>query len=349
MALLLAACGGRPASAPTPATPTAVGASPAVAASTAITGTASASLPTQDAPMYTNPVINEDFPDPDLLKVGDTYYAYATNFGTTNIQTAQSTDLVEWTRGKDALPVLPLWSNPGLTWAPDANTFDGGESFVMYFTARDAASDKQCIGLATSDAPEGPFRDPGDAPFICTPEVGGAIDASSFIDDDGTPYLLWKNDGNCCGMDTWIHIQPLAPDGRSLVGTPTQLIQQDQGWEGNLVEAPTLWKHEGTYYLFYSANSYAGDRYAVGYATAPAPTGPYTKAAGPWLATSTEQGLVLGPGGQDIVVGPSGRTYLVYHSWDKNVHYRRMNLDELRWENGLPVVRATADLPQPMP
>src|SRR5688500_10621901 len=52
--------------------------------------------PTLGPGMFVNPVLNIDFPDPDLLKVGDTYYAYATGAGPTNIQMARSKDLVKW-------------------------------------------------------------------------------------------------------------------------------------------------------------------------------------------------------------------------------------------------------------
>jgi beta-xylosidase len=298
---------------------------------------------------YQNPVLDEDFPDPDLLKVGDTWYAYATNAGRTNIQMAYSTDLVTWTRADDALPTMPTWARAGLTWAPEVTTLDGGQTFLMYFVARDIASNRQCIGLATADNPLGPFVDTRTTPFICNPAEGGDIDASSFVDDDGTPWLLWKNDGNCCGMDTWIYMQQLAPDGLSLVGEPVRLIQQDLPWEGNLVEAPTLWKQEGRYYLFYSANSYADNRYAIGYAVADAPTGPYVKNPNRLAYSSKEQGTVTGPGGQDVVVGPSGRTFLIYHSWADTMGYRRMNIDELHWEDGVPSVSITAGIPQLRP
>src|SRR5437868_4514274 len=59
---------------------------------------------------YTNPVLARDFPDPDVLKVGDTYYAYATNSDNLNIQTVRSTDLVHWDLVGDALPRLPAWA-----------------------------------------------------------------------------------------------------------------------------------------------------------------------------------------------------------------------------------------------
>ena len=299
--------------------------------------------PTLDpANVYQNPVLDLDFADPDLLKVGDTWYAYATNSANDNIRVASSTDLVEWVLGADALPDMPAWSRVGLTWAPEVTTLDGGATFLMYFVARDRASDRQCIGLATATSPAGPFVDTLSGPFICNPDEGGDIDASSFVDEDGTPWLLWKNDGNCCGMDTWIYIQQLAPDGLSLVGEATQLIKQDLPWEGNLVEAPTLWKQDGRYFLFYSANSYGDNRYAIGYASADVPTGPYTKSPERLAYSSNEYGKVTGPGGQDVVVGPSGRTFLVYHSWADTMGYRRMNLDELRWVDGKPSVTVTS-------
>lgn len=301
------------------------------------------------AEMFTNPVIDGDFPDPDLLKVGDTYYAYATNFGSTNIQMARSTDLVTWQILKDALPVIPNWARPGFTWAPEVTTTADGKGYVMYFTARHTASEKQCIGVAISASPEGPFRSNADQAFICQLDEGGSIDPASFVDDDGTRYVLWKNDGNCCSLDTWIYIQRVSDDGLTLLGTPTRLIKQDQSWEGNVIEAPTLTKHQGTYYLFYSANSYAGDRYAVGYATADDVLGPYTKAPTPLLATTTERGITLGPGGQDIVADDDGDLWMVYHAWDPSLSYRHMNIDELVWEGDRPVVKGPDRLPQPRP
>ena len=50
---------------------------------------------------FTNPVINSDFPDPNCIKVKDTFYAFATNFGelsatSSHIQLATSTDLVNF-------------------------------------------------------------------------------------------------------------------------------------------------------------------------------------------------------------------------------------------------------------
>src|SRR5688500_4833049 len=66
---------------------------------------------------FINPVLDQDFPDPDILKVGDVYYAYATNGNDTNIQAVRSTDLVHWQVLEDALPELPDWAVQEFGWA----------------------------------------------------------------------------------------------------------------------------------------------------------------------------------------------------------------------------------------
>jgi beta-xylosidase len=307
--------------------------------------------PTIPPGMFVNPVLDQDFPDPDILEVDGAYYAYATNSGNANIQIARSEDLVEWLPLASALRRLPSWAvqDFGWSWAPDV-TAGGDGDFLMYFTARFAmgeAGGVQCIGLATSDTPEGPFRSEAEEPFICQVDEGGSIDAASFVDDDGLRYLLWKNDGNSRGGITWIYIQQLAADGLSLLGEPTRLIKADQAWEGILVEGPTLWKHDGRYYLFYSANDYSSPRYAVGYAVADSIFGPYQKAEDPLLETSIPAGVV-GPGGQDIVLDADGDTWILFHGWAPG-SYRRLYLAELRWLDGVPEVAGLGREPQPVP
>jgi len=223
-------------------------------------------------------VIDQDFPDPDILRVGDTSYAYATQTsnGSRNVQVATSEDLQTWeVRRTDALPQLPEWATNGRTWAPDVADGDGG--YVMYLTAHGVDPDMQCIG---------------------------AIDAASYVEPDGARYLLWKNDGNCCGKDTWLHLQRLSADGLRTDGPPRRLVKQDQPWEGNLVEAPTLVRHGSSYVLLYSANDYGGESYTTGYAVAADLAGPYVKGDEPLM--TTDRVGVTGPGGQDVVTTPAG-------------------------------------------
>jgi beta-xylosidase len=281
----------------------------------------------------TLPEIKRDLPDPDVLATREGYLVFASNSPAANVQVIRSADLANWEFLPDALPQLPSWASPGFTWAPDVIERPDG-SHAMYFSARHRDSDAQCIGVATSSSPEGPFSPVHTEPLVCPVNEGGAIDPATF-NEGGRRYLLWKTDGNCCGLDTWITIQPLSPDGLKLEGTATRLIRQDQSWEGDVIEAPTLWHREGRYHLFYSANWY-DEHYAIGYATAATLLGPYEKWPEPLVRTS-EEPRVVGPGGQDILdVG--GETLLIYHSWSEQNDYRGLNLDRLDWEKGHPRV-----------
>jgi len=209
----------------------------------------------------------------------------------------------------------------------------------MYFVAEDTASRKQCIGVATAASVLGPYLPASDAPAVYPIAEGGAIDPQLFTDTDtdGTRYLVFKTDGNCCGLDTWIEMAPLSADGKTIVGTPTRLIRQTLGWEGNVVEAPTLIRHGSHYVLLYSANDYSHDQYAIGVATAVSLTGPYQKQAVPLLSTASSHGAFLGPGGQDLVVGPKDDV-LVFHSWDASYAHHPMQSLPLRWRGDTPSV-----------
>ncbi len=67
------------------------------------------------------PVIKDNFPDPSVIQVGSTYYAFATNNGVQHIPYASSPDFKSWTvaAGRDALPRVGAWSNGKDVWAPD--------------------------------------------------------------------------------------------------------------------------------------------------------------------------------------------------------------------------------------
>ncbi len=302
-----------------------------------------------------NPVLDGDFPDPFILHADDGYWAYATTDATSNIQVAHSTDLVHWQRADDALPDLPLWqpSSRGYTWAPEVYRIGG--RYVMYYTARFAEAGKQCISTAEADRPQGPFVDKRGKPLLCQLELGGSIDATRFVDQDGASYLVWKNDGNCCGMPTELWAQPLSEDGLTLTGRATKLgLRNDEPWEGSVIEAPTLLLHDGIYYLFFSANDYASIDYAVGYATSKKVLGPYTDAPeNPILATGKSN--AIGPGHQAIIQGPQGQLWMAYHAWHPDAvgpsvgGVRSMWLDKVTFENGKPIVHGPTESPQAVP
>ena len=105
--------------------------------------------------LSSTPAYAGDFPDPFVLAVAGTYWAYSTGSAGRNLQVMSSTDLHNWTTPTDPLPVLPSWAAVGSTWAP--GVLRQGASFLMYYTVRDAALGRQCISVASSSNPGGPF------------------------------------------------------------------------------------------------------------------------------------------------------------------------------------------------
>jgi beta-xylosidase len=306
--------------------------------------------------LFQNPVIDINFPDPFVMKVDDTYYAYSTNSNSRNLPVATSTDLVNWQMGRDGMPALAKWINLSRpdVWAPEIIRVE--DEYLLYYTARNKETGVQCIGLAISDSPEGPFRDRSESPLICQLEEGGSIDANPFRDADGKLYLYWKNDGNDRRMKTYIYAQQLSADGRELIGEPVRLVENNQPWHGPLVEAPTMWLRDGRYYLFYSANFFASDAYAVGYAVCETPLGPCVDAEeNPILATDrTAEPLVIGPGHQTVFEDEAGETWMIYHAWQVTrngdlTSTRQVWIDRVVWVDDRPVVQGATREPQPMP
>jgi hypothetical protein len=106
--------------------------------------------------------------------------------------------------------------------------------------------------------------------------------------------------------------------------------------------------------LFYSANSYGGAEYAVGYAFCETVLGPCEKAEeNPILSSLLENPPVIGPGHQTLVeVGE--QVWIVYHAWEVSpqgmrTDRRLMWIDRLDWEDGRPVVRGPTTGVQPVP
>lgn len=271
--------------------------------------TPGASTSTPSGSVFSNPVWDSNFPDPEILVDDGRYIATATNGNGMNVQTLISTDLVTWTQGSDALPKLASWTTPGKVWAPESEEF--GSTWVMYYTTMGPDPAIQCIGVAVAAAATGPFVDSSPAPIVCEKDQGGSIDASPFTASDKKAYLYWKNDGNAVGMDTWLSVQPLTADGRKLTGSPRRLLKQDLPWEGQLIEAPFVWEQDGIFHLFYSANDYGSDKYAVGHATADSPLGPFTKDPEPVLASNE---VAAGPGHCSLIE-KDGQVWMAYHAW----------------------------------
>lgn len=296
-----------------------------------------ASTPAVTGPHFTNPVYPDNVPDPALLRVGSTFYLFATQGDGRNIQELTSSDLVHWTRQSDALPTLPTWAQ-GDTWAPEV--IKAGDEYVMFFAARDQESGHECLGRAESRTPQGPYADTSGRPFVCQRDLGGSIDPNPVRDSSGKLYLYWKNDGNCCSRPVHLWGQELNSDATALIGSPAPLLTNTEAWQGNLIEAPEMVEHDTHRYLFYAANNYGTTAYAEGVAACDGPLGPChnLSVAAPLMASA---GSAAGPGHGYPFMLPSGQWWILYHAWDPSAigstyPGRQLWLSPLTWKDGTP-------------
>ncbi len=147
----------------------------------------------------------------------------------------------------------------------------------------------------------GPFVDNSTSAFICPLDEGGAIDPAVFVDSSGTPWLLWKSDGDCCDEPTYIYSRQLSSDGLATVGPPHRLIGATQSWEDHLVEAPTMIQDHDHFWLFYSGSLWGHPTYGIGIARCASVVGPCTKPLDhSWVASHADGVSDQGPGGEEF-------------------------------------------------
>jgi hypothetical protein len=312
------------------------------------------------------PIFNSDFADPSALKTPRALYLFASDTTASRYAPAAHIPEIELTQNSafhgyylgDALPKLPKWTVSGFQWAPSVWARADG-TYVMYYStpathpldcvAHPSAagcvystdgrsSSAMCISAATSTNPAGPYVDDSSSAFVCPVAQGGAIDPSIFVAQDGTPWLLWKSDGDCCGLPTNIYAQQLAANGLAVVGPPHRLIGASQPWEGGLVEGPAMVESSGTFWLFYSANQWGTDHYGIGIAHCSSVTGPCTKPLShAWLSSFGGSQTDPGPGGEEFFQA-GGLVWMVHHGLAHgqtgNLAQRRLYVDLLAFPSG---------------
>jgi arabinan endo-1,5-alpha-L-arabinosidase len=334
---------------------------------------------------YMNPVFAAPgAPDPGVLDVGSTHSDYFVFSTGDRFPMLRSADLVNWTPAGRALPARPSWAvqagdwNP---WAPSVIERDGAcpglagqRCFVMFHVSRHGTlvPPTNCIGVAVSRRPEGPYRERGPLAFQdgrldssgrppgCGDDGGYShIDPAPFVDSDGRAYLYLSTGRRCdapspnmeCPWHRTISVIPLAADLLTASGPRLPLFEGNTaGWEvapfGPVVENPWPVKNGSTYVLLYSGGAYTR-AYGMGYATSQSPTGPFVKSAGnPVLA---EAAGVLSPGGGMLATGPKGGSWLVYHGRrDSYANPRELRIDRLHFTTESSVaVDGPTSTPQP--
>ena len=282
-----------------------------------------------------------DFPDPDVILAGHTYYAYATNSVAGNIQVIASSDLVHWPASATRCPACRAGRPPTSPGRPAVAILNG--HFDLYYAVDVAGTTNECISVATSAAPGGPFVDKSTGPLECQKSLGGSIDPSVFVSPARTPYLVWKSGGPGSSA---IWSQQLDPSGTTFAtGTnPAHLLTPGQPWEAGTVEAPDLVASGGHTYLFFSGSDWNGADYGVGVATCTGPAGPCTdNSTSPILATGNG---VAGPGGESIFTDATGDYFIAFHAWvpgsvgfpnSRDLYIRQLSLSGLTPSVGGPV------------
>jgi beta-xylosidase len=255
-------------------------------------------------------VLRGDYPDPSVIKIGDTYWASAT---TSNWAPAfpilKSKDLVHWTTVSHVFMKLPDWADYYF-WAPELS-YEKGKVYVYYAAHKKGGN--LCVGVASADRPEGPYTDHG--PLVC--QEDGSIDAFPMRDEKGKLFLIWKEDANSIGKPTPIWAQELDEERTKLIGDKKELFRNDVPWEKNLVEGVSMVRHGDYFYAFYAAAGCCGAActYGVGIARSKSLIGPWEKNPKNPVLTTGDEWTCPGHG---TPVDKNGRHYFLHHAYSKS-------------------------------
>ncbi len=241
--------------------------------------------------------------DPFIMFWEGKYYLYPTAQGPNDFQNGYkvyvSEDLESWECKGYALHESDVMGESGF-WAPDVMHRDG--KFYMVYTA------DEHIGIAVADSPLGPFRQTKEKWL----SEASAIDGHFFTDDDGTVYLYYVR----FDRGNKIYASKLSDDLMTLdEENEVLLISAEDEWEtrdGSVVEGAFVIKHNGLYYLSYSANNTSSPDYAIGYAVSESPMGPFRKFEGNPILKRTEN--VVGVGHHSFARLGENKWVCAYHS-----------------------------------
>lgn len=273
------------------------------------------------------------YADPTIVSENGRYYLTGTRSGEpAGFALLQSDNLREWRPAVSASAGLILRRGDGVYgtanfWAPQI--FHNGANYFLTYTANEH------VALARSAALTGPYRQDTVRP------IDGAernIDSYVFHDDDGKYYLYHVR----FRRGNFIWVAEFDPEtGRLKPETLRQCFGRSQPWEATaayssppIMEGPAVLKLRGKYYLLYSANHYRSIDYAVGYAVADSPLGPWVK---PDHNPILHRSIVgeNGSGHGDVFRNAQGALFYVYHVHhsDTSVSPRRTRIVPLvlRW------------------
>ena len=268
---------------------------------------------------YKNPVLNADYSDPDVIRVGDRYYMVASDFHFMGMQVLESADMVNWQVVSQVYRRFdyPGWDTNGHygggSWAPAIRHHDG--LFYVYFCTPDEG-----LFMSTASNARGPW-----SPLHCVKAVKKWEDPCPFWDDDGQAYLGRSQYG--AGP---IIIHRMTADGRQLLDDGVTV------YTGPVAEGTKIMKRDGYYYLLIPEGGVC-----CGWQTALRSRniyGPYEK------RVVLEQGStpVNGPH-QGALVEATDSTWWFYHFQETHPRGRVVHLQPARWKDGWPLIGVDID------
>lgn len=285
------------------------------------------------ADQFANP-LDVRLADPHVLLDNGVYYLYATSAGN-GYKVWTSSDLVNWRdRGLAFRTTSSSWAKNRF-WAPEVIKHQG--KYYLFYSAGGGPDDVMRICVASATSPLGPFADIA-APLFDNGQ--SYIDAHCFIDTDGQAYLYCSQDMSApADNKSETVVARLNSTFTGLSSGITLCITPDNSWEiagGGFKwnEAPAVLKRGGYYYMLYSGNVYSSPNYAIGYATATTPFGPWTKYSGNPIVKKTA--TVSGPGHCSVTTSPDGQEqWLVYHTHQQlsGGGQRQLAIDRISFEN----------------
>jgi len=197
-----------------------------------------------------NPMLWADVPDPDVIRVGDTYYLVSTTMHLMpGAPVMASKDLKNWqTVGYifDRLTDSPKYDLQDGTvygrgqWATSLKYHNGRFYALLAPNEQGAMGDTY---IFTAEKAEGPWS--------VLSRMRHFHDCSLFFDDDGRVYVIYGTG----------ELMELKPDLSDVIeGTHQQIFQREADEKG-LLEGSRMIKHNGKYYLLMISHTYAPGRH----------------------------------------------------------------------------------------
>lgn len=170
-------------------------------------------------------------------------------------------------------------------------------------------SDRRTAAFAAAIQPWANSRRPIERFFLMQPLISAALANWPGVQ---TALREAKHTDLLETMRTPIFAQQLAADGAPLVGERVQVLENDQPWEGHLIEGPWVTFQNDRYWMFYAGNDFTSPAYGIGVAVADHLLGPYVKQPEPLLRSTSEW---LAPGHASVAPGLDGQPLLFFHAF----------------------------------